>query len=95
MTPEAVDEEYSKKIESKEDLALKQLIQRGVIKHFCGTGHENGSKVMEWIQDNSEKFRNIYNKKWMEEEGFLERARNNPEQIVNEIVIEMSFLLNT
>jgi hypothetical protein len=82
--PESVAIEYDRKT-----LGLKMKIQRAVISVFCEGDTHDEKRVKKWIMDNSQDFREIFERRMINEADFLERCEHSPNQIVNEIVDQL------
>ncbi|TAL49102.1 hypothetical protein EPN83_02400 [Patescibacteria group bacterium] len=72
---------------SAETMHLKAGIQCGVMEKFIGSDASSESRV-QWIEENSEKFRLLFNRR-KSEPKFLERCAQNLEEVVDEFVREL------
>lgn len=70
--------------------ALKMSVQREVISLFCDGDIHNQDRVANWIDENSEKFRFIFDAKLREGgDAFIQRGKENPVEVAQEIALEM------
>jgi hypothetical protein len=75
-----------------ETLLLKSTLQKGVIEFFCGEDTHNGeynAKVSKWIEEYSKKFREIFERRLIEEIDFVERCTDSVGTVAIEIAKEI------
>ncbi len=75
---------------TEQTLYFNNLIQVELVKRMYGdTAHVHAKK---WIEENSKKFREVFEKKRVEDPDFLARCQTDLEKVVDEFEEEMGLL---
>jgi hypothetical protein len=73
----------------RKTLSLKRDIQMAVIFRFCEGDVHNTERVTKWINSCSKDFRDIFEQRLIQDDGFLELCETNPDRVVEEITEEL------